>query len=785
MLHHVQNSFNAGAISSYVSARPELEVYQSGCRKMENFIALSYGGARYRPGTEVLERTKNDGPACIYGFDFSTSERHVIEFGVGYLRFYQSGIETAGPILVDGEILEIASPYQLDDLRHLQFAQLNDIVFITHPNHPPYRLSRFALDRWTLEPYPLRNPPFLDVEVDNAMTANGTTGEVTLSTVSDFFDEGHIGAEIEIAHRRTKDDIQQEVEMVQGTDTITILDPRTGETSERTGLVLAQVLAVNDAFTIQSFGTWTANVEVFRRYPGATEWEEYLTFSAADDRNINEGYELGERVDILLAISDFESATSARALISVSDPFLRGRVKVTGVNSPTEATATVLTELAIGTATEWSESAFSDYRGYPRAVTFHGQRLWFGGTISRPQTLWASRIDGYDDFARPFGTDGTADADAPLSLSVFAEQHNRIEWLSSNRALLAGTSAGEFVISGTQQEQIISANDFDIRRQSSNGASPLQALPVDAAVVFIQRQGRRLRKMGYAFENDSYKADDATIYNEHLTRSGILELAFQRQREPIIWGVMGDGRMVGWTYRADQPFFAGYEFTTPGGKVESVATIYGDGDEDEVWLVINRDGIRTIERMRPDQVLAQERGNLDLLWFLDGAREYRGATSSCDQLEHLEGKEVQIFADGAFAGRATVENGEITNPRPAANRTLVGIHYPGEIETMPIEFQTENGTSQGRMKQAGRAVIRVFQSLTGEWFTSQNQASHPFRSLTPQTSIVEARPLEDFDQTLESHPGHSRTITIGVRQTHPYPLTVLSISSRITVTENE
>ena len=787
MLHHVQNSFNAGELSSYTSARPELEVYQAGCKSMKNFIALPYGGARYRPGTELITSTKNAGPACLFGFEFSTNERHIIEFGAGYIRFFATGLDTAAPIMDGASPLEKTTPYSLNDLRELQFAQLNDIVIITHANHPPYRLSRYAVDNWVMEPFPFIAPPFLDVEVDPtlAITSSATTGTgVTLTTGADVFNALHVGAVFELAYRRTKDEITQALDIAAGTASVTVKNGRLGTTSSRTSLNISDPLRVSGAFLLQTFGIWTATVEVFRRYLGETHWEEYLTFEASDDRNINEAYTLDEPAELLVVTSSFDSSTSGRVLLSVTDPFIRGRVEIKSYVNAQQVTADVLVPLAPGAATEWSESAFSGYRGYPRAVTFHGQRLWFGGTISRPQTLWASRIDSYDDFFRPFGTDGLADADAPLALPVFSEEHNRIEWISSNRSLLAGTSAGEFVITGETREESVSANDYNIRRHTSNGSESYQALPVDSAVLFVQRQGRRIRKMGYRFEDDAYAADDVTIYNEHLTRGNLVELAFQRQREPIIWGVTNDGKLIGWTYRAAQPFFAAYEIQSPGVTYESVAVVYGEGDEDELWVVVNRASGRVIERFRPNQILAQERGEMEKLWFLDSAVEFTGATAVCTGLAHLEGLEVQIFADDSFAGRATVTGGAINNPRPLAQRTLVGIHYGGELETMPIEVGTENGSSQGRMKKAGRSVIRLFQSLTGEWFTSQNPQAHPLQSLGPQDSLTEARPLSDFDRVLESHTGATRALTIGVRQTHPYPMTILSISARITLTED-
>jgi hypothetical protein len=48
--------------------------------------------------------------------------------------------------------------------------------------------------------------------------------------------------------------------------------------------------------------------------------------------------------------------------------------------------------------TEWYEQSYSSYRGFPQAITFHEDRLWFGGTPSQPDGLWASRTGYYYNF---------------------------------------------------------------------------------------------------------------------------------------------------------------------------------------------------------------------------------------------------------------------------------------------------------------------------------------------------------------------------------------------------
>lgn len=789
-VHLIQNAFNAGELSRYVSARNGLEVYQAGARTCRNFIVMPYGGARYRPGLEWIARTKDDGPARLVAFEFSTSDRHVLEFGEEYVRFHACGLSGYGPILSGGTPVEVATPYQADELRALQFAQLNDVVIIVHPAHPVKRLSRFSATSWVLEDYPFQHPAFLDVNENesDAITASGVSGTVTLTSPADIWTAANVGSVYELAYRRTQAEIMQSMLIQNGSISIQVVRGRgASPTTETVANVSASTLRVDGEFLIQTFGTWEATVEVHRRALGATNWNDFLFFESTVDRNVNETFTLDEPSELRLVVKGYVSATAkSRAVISVTDPFIRGRARVTGFTNSKTVTAVVERRLATGVSTEWSESAFSTRRGFPRAVVFHGGRLWFGGTSHKPELVWGSRIQGFDDFARPFGTSETADADAPMAIAVTADEQSGVQWLSSARTLLVGTTSGEFVIEGGQQQSgEISPEDFTVRRHTSNGSEPIQPLVMDAATMFVQRQARRLRKLGFVYEEDAYLSDELSIYGEHLTRSGIVEIAFQRQRDPVIWGITGAGGLVGWTYRPKQPFLAGHRHDTPGGTFESVACAYGDADEDEVWLVVNRDGARCIERMRPDQMSAQENGDLDALFFLDGARIYPADTAVCDGLEHLEGLEVMVFADDAFAGLATVEDGAIENPVPDATRTVVGLHYPGELETMDLEPGAENGTSQARMKTAGRGAIRLFQSLGGEWFTSQAPAqARPFLSLGPADSLTVARPLADSDQVVESFPGVSRALSIGVRQTMPYPLTVLAVIVRLNMKED-
>ena len=75
-------------------------------------------------------------------------------------------------------------------------------------------------------------------------------------------------------------------------------------------------------------------------------------------------------------------------------------------------------------------------------------------------------------------------------------------------------------------------------------------------------------------------------------------------------------------------------------------------------------------------------------------------------LDHLEGKEVAVIADGNVLPRKTVTNGSIDLGYPA-KKVHVGLPYVSEFSPLNIEFQTNTGTLQGKKIKVARAVIPV------------------------------------------------------------------------------
>ncbi len=84
-------SFSGGELSPEMFGRIDDGKFQSGAASIENMIATATGPAEKRPGFEYVNTTKNNGPARLIPFTYSTTQTVVIEVGAGYFRFHTQG----------------------------------------------------------------------------------------------------------------------------------------------------------------------------------------------------------------------------------------------------------------------------------------------------------------------------------------------------------------------------------------------------------------------------------------------------------------------------------------------------------------------------------------------------------------------------------------------------------------------------------------------------------------------------------------------------------------------
>jgi hypothetical protein len=710
MVAPAQTSFNAGELSPLLKGRPTLDKYRNGCETLENFIPQIQGPARKRPGTRFVAEVKDSADATrLIPFEYSTTQAYVLEFGDLYIRFYlDGGVVESSP----GVPYEIVSPYTAAQVAALEYAQSADVVYITHPDHAPYKLARTSALSWTITAVTFAWPPFNDENVGTiTLTAGAVTGATTLTASASLFVAADVGSYFKISE-----------------------------------------------VSASKYNQWTTGVSITSGdivYYLGNIYQSGTTAAA------------GSRPPIHTSGAESDGAVTWTFLHDGA-----GYAQVTGYTSATVVNATVIKRLpatALTGSTRWSEGAWSARRGYPHAVTFYEDRLWFAGSASKPQTLWASVSGDYENHKY-----GTNDDDA-LNYTINTQDMNTIEWLAPTKVLAIGTANGEFTLSATQISDPVTPTNVKITPQTTFGsATDVKPLRVGSVILFLQRAGRKLREYAYQFDTDSFVAPNMNVLADHITESGVLELAYQQEPSQIVWAPRTDGVLTGMTYERTEDVVGWHRHTIGGGIVESAVTVpHWDGDQDVLWLIVRRtiDGstVRYVEYV--EKYMTDE-----YAFFVDCGLTYDGSpVTAISGLDHLEGEEVAVLVDGAVHPNRTVSAGAI-NLQLAGSVVNVGLPYTATIKTMPIDIATNAGTSFIDEKRAHKIVMQLYQTGPGLWYGPNENEMDEYAVRSSQDAMDNPVPLfTGFTEALAWPSGSERGPQLMIQHRLPLPCTVVAL----------
>jgi len=480
----------------------------------------------------------------------------------------------------------------------------------------------------------------------------------------------------------------------------------------------------------------------------------------------------GNGITITASANTFVSTDVGRLI-----NFSNGYAKITAFSSATSVTADVKDDFDTTSAnTDWKLGAFSDTTGHPSCVSFFEQRLVFAGTSSEPQTLYFSKSGDYENM-----TAGT-NADDAMVYTIASNQVNVIRFLKTQRTLIVGTVGGEFTVSADGTDAAVTPTNITIKRQSSYGSANVDAIPAGNATLFLQRAKRKIRELSYNFDVDGYQAADLTILNDVVTKTGINEMTYQQSPDSILWCVRDDGVLAGLTYLRGEEVIAwhrhilGGSFGDGNAVVESVASISGELNEDELWVIVKR----TINGATKRYVECFAQFDFDETTptdfrFLDSHLTYSGsATTTLSGLDHLEGQTVSILADGATHPNKVVSSGSITLDRQT-EKAVVGLSYDSVLQTMRIEGGAAEGTSQGKTKRISKVVLRLFETVGVKVGPSlDNLEAIPFRTSSDPMDT----PVSTFiagDKEIEFNDDFNSDGFIFIKQDQALPCSILAI----------
>lgn len=750
-------NFTAGELSPRLDGRTDLDKYFNGSKQLQNFIVHPHGGASRRPGTLFVREVKNSNHNCrLIPFEFNVEQAYILEFGNQYFRIHKDGgtVVTGSP----SAPVEVSTPYLHTELSQLKFTQSADVMYIVHPNHQPRKITRTSHTAWTITEVDFRRGPMQDPLLDGStLTASARTGTPTITASDDTFVSTDVGRIIKLHDGYAKIATYSSATSV----TATVLENEDGRT--------------------ELMPTYTATtISAHEGDPSATGLEHNDRFQDSNGNFIEQGFKVGMKISVSGFTNHSNNNESSALIVSVTADtiLIAPSGDLTGESAGDSVTINGLLEADDA----YQMGAFSDTTGYPATVAFYEQRLVFANTQEEPQTVFFSVAGDFENF-----TPGVEATDA-LTYTIGSNQVNVIRYLNSSRSLLIGTSGGEFAVSSGTIEPITPTN-AQLKKQSSYGSADIQPLTVANVTLFVQRAQRKIRELVYDFDSDSYFAPDMTILAEHITESGIKEIAYQQEPDSIVWAVLNNGRFVGMTYRREEKVIAWHEHLLGGtssvdgknydyGFVESVAVIPGSIDEDQVYLVIQRE-VNGATKRHVEFFSGFEFGdNILNAHFVDSGLTYSGSpVTSVSGLDHLEGETVSIIADGSTHASKVVSGGSVTLDR-ASSDVHAGLGYTSTLQTMRIDAGGTEGTSQGKTKRIRDVTLRLFRSVGVKVGPStDNLDLIPFRSSA--AAMDTAVPMFTGDKEVEFDGDYDTDGFIVVRQDQPLPLTVLAIFPRL------
>ena len=399
-----------------------------------------------------------------------------------------------------------------------------------------------------------------------------------------------------------------------------------------------------------------------------------------------------------------------------------------------------------------NEDVWSNTRGWVRTATFHQGRLWFGGSKSKPTSVWASMINNFFNF-----NDGGNDVKDNHGIFdvLDTDQYNAINNIVSGTKLQILTAGGEFVNSA----DIITPKSSAWTRYTGYGAKRLKPVNLDGSTFFMDKFGKTVRTLIYDFEEGGYTTPPISILAEHIINE-VQDLDMVRGSSisvsNLLYLVNIDGTVAVFnTMRKEN--IAGWTRWTTQGKFKRVTVT-----NSVVSFIVERDEVEYLEV-------------LDRSVLLD--HSFKG--SNVDRVEVdelLASKEIRVVADGITQLATSVERDGDDVPYAVADQESVimyaGLNYDVKIKTLPAAIATRDGNKVYSTKRITKVTSNVYNTrgmyINDIIVTNRKFGQKLDEVFAPFTGLVSTYLL-----------GYNSTNQVEITQKNPDPLTILALDLEI------
>lgn len=705
------NNFVFGEINPSLTSRIDSAVYNQAGQSVKNVFIRAEGGVINRPGTERLynfSHTYDDTlrqQIRLEPFVFSSDEKYVVAFSSGQIDIFRintDGTYNSKVATITQDVDSNSLPIDNTNLTQFTYAQQGDFMFIAHNDFMPLELVRTGLTSFEVRVFSFDTSadgnrilqPYYNFQGTGVtITPSATSGTgVTVTTSSAYFDAGMVGSSL-LIHETQVD--------------ITAVTNSTTATVDIQGTIQQQL-----DFDSLNTTEGSDKVRVIMPHHGLSTGDTIVISNAGALGGINNGNINGSRVIYSVIDANTFLYTAGGSASSTA----------TGGGTP------IISSTA-GT-TEWYEQSYSAYRGFPAAITFHENRLWFGGTPSQPSGIWASASGDFFNFDVGEGEDFDA-----IDLEVSVGVTNFIRHLVSNRDLQVFANQGEFYLPAFQ-DQPITASIAKVSEQTPFGTGYVRPLSLDGGTLFVQATGTAVREYIFNDAEGAYTTNMVSILSSHLISNPIQLTSVKGSLDrpgAYAFFLMDNGEVaVFYSIRAEKR--AGWMRWTTEGRFHSVCAV----DEQLFTVSVRDDGSGTNK-------LFLEQFNKDL--NMDFSDDFIGAAGVFNVSSHFSNGAVVDVVDGTeYLGQFTVAGGNVdVSAVKLSTAAQIGYKFVPELTTMPIDGQVPGGPLTGRPRKITNVILDVKDTLSisvnGTNMIIRNVNFNPAQPRIPFTGKKEFRVL--------------------------------------------
>lgn len=829
MTSALQPSFTGGELSPSLYGRVDLARYGTSLKTCRNFIAQQYGGVTNRSGTRFIAEV-NESPTRhrLIPFEFSTTQTYVLEFSNLTMRvFKDGGIVESSP----GVPFYVATPYVTADLPYLNWTQSADVLTIVHPSYQPRQISRTSHTAWTVTEFANVSGPFQDINVDETITvyASGVSGSVTLTASSALFDASMVGTKFYLE--------QKDFSFVDPWESYTLIAEEAGNplntrryssgknyictTDEvvlaggvacKTGTVRPvhdkgiasdgarrpepgdiQRIGVDWEFTDPGYGyllitaytnSTTVTATVISEWdlpvslsssPGASykwakdAWGGDQGYPSAvtyfQNRQMFAGTTAQPQTSWMSRIGNYTDFGVSRPL--VADDAITFPVPGRQVNAVRHLVP--LDKLAILTSgSEWILSAGQNDVVAPDTIAVKPQG-YRGSSKIPPMIVGNTALFIQDkgktirELAFEFTSDTYTGQDLTQLASHLFASHTITEWayqqvpfqvvwcVRSDGTLLGLTYLKEQQVVGWHRHD--TDGEFESVACISEGGEDVLYVVVKRTIEGVtKRYVERMNTRQYSDAADWFFVDSGLSYDGRNTSSVTLTLTTSTD----------------WTYQQGAFTLTASGSTFAAGDVG--AEIHFSVDDQIIRIAITGYTSGTI---------VTGTANRDIPVAIQGVAttDWSMARSTFSGMDHLEGKECNVLADGNVHPPETVTSGDVTLQYAAAV-VHVGLPITAEVETLSLTVQSQETILD--KKKLITALRMIVENTRG--ITVGPDSSH--------LSEIKQRTTEGYDQATSATTGimestipatWSKNGRVFIQQTDPLPATILTVIPDVTV----